>query len=124
MNIPGLSSARGRVLAGLAVAAIAVTVAAVVVGAPGGPSSKGYCLYAGTSLAGNSGTLAVPDANATQGSCNAVEESVQILFANWQTRDESFAISSDRPVTLSSRQAATLRPFASQPGWLIYSGSV
>ena len=66
----------------------------------------------------------MPDANATQGSCNAVEESVQILFANWQTRNESFAISSDRPVTLSSRQAEALEPFTSQPGWLIYSGSI
>jgi len=109
---------------GLAVVAIVAAVVGVAVGARGGSSTKGYCLYAGTNQTGSQATLAVPDADATQGSCNAVEESVQILFANWQTRNESFAISSDRPVTLSSRQAAALRPFTSQPGWLIYSGSI
>jgi hypothetical protein len=111
-------------LAALAAAAIAAVVTGVIIGVAGSPSARGYCLYTGTNQAGSTGTLAVPHPNSTQSSCNALEEDVQILFANWQTRNESFAISGDRPITLSGGQAAGLRPFAIQPGWLIYSGSV
>jgi hypothetical protein len=119
-----LSSTQGRVLVGLAAAVIVAAVVGITMGVPHGPSAKGYCLYIGTNQAGNPGTLAVPEPNSTQSSCNALEESVQIVFANWQTRNESFAISGDRPMTLSSGQAADLTPFATQPGWLIFSGSV
>src|ERR1700743_2443374 len=108
---------------GLAAAIVAgIVVRAVVV--PNGPSPKGYCLYVGTNQGGNLGTLAGPQPNSTQASCNALEESVQILFANWPTRDEAFAISGDRPMTLSSGQAADLKPFSAQPGWLVYSGRI
>jgi hypothetical protein len=124
VNISGLSSTRGRVLAGIAAAAIAAAIVGVTVGAPNGQSPEGYCLYAGINQAGNPGTLAVPESNSTQSSCNSLEESVQILFANWQTRNESFAIFRDRPAALSSSQAAALKPFTAQPGWLIYSGSI
>jgi hypothetical protein len=124
VNITGLSSTRGRVFFGLAAVVIAATVAGVTLAVPSGPSVKGYCLYIGTSQAGSPGTLAVPQSNSTQSSCNALEENVQIVFANWQTRDESFAISADRPMALSSSRAADLKPFAGQPGWLIYSGSI
>lgn len=109
---------------GLAVVVIAATFVGVTIGVPRGPSAKGYCLFSGTNQAGNSGTLAVPQQNSTQSSCNALEENVQILFANWQTRNESFAISGDRPMALSGGQAADLKPFTAQPGWLIYSGSI
>jgi hypothetical protein len=115
---------RGRVLVGLPAAAIAAAVVGVTVGVPNGPSPEGYCLYVGINQAGNPGTLAVPEPNSTQSSCNSLEESVQILFANWQTRNESFTIFRDRPATLSSGQAADLRPFTAQPGWLVYSGSI
>jgi len=123
VNIARLSSTRGRTLSALA-AAIVVAITGLVIGVPNGPSSAGYCLYIGTNQVGNLGTLAVPQPNSTQASCNALEESVQILFANWQTRDEAFAISSDRPMTLSSSQTADLKPFTAQPGWLIYSGRI
>jgi hypothetical protein len=112
------------VLIGLAAVAIVAAAAGVAIGVPGRPSAKGYCLYTGTNQAKASGTLAVPEPDSTQPSCDALEESVQILFANWQTRNESFTISSDRPMTLSSGQVADLRPFAAQPSWLIYSGSL
>jgi hypothetical protein len=124
VKIIGLSSTRSQVFAGLVAAAIVAAAVGVAAGVTAGPQSKGYCLYVGVNQSGDSGALAVPHPNSTQSSCNALEEDVQILFANWQTRDESFAISSDRPVALSSGQAAVLKPFAVQPGWLIYSGSI
>src|ERR1700743_2817042 len=123
VNISGLASPRGRMLAGLA-AGVRAGVVGLAIVVPNGPSPKGYCLYVGTNQVGNLGTLAVPQPNSTQASCNALEESVQILFANWQTRNESFAISGDRPMTLSSGQAADLKPFSAQPGWLVYSGRI
>jgi deoxyxylulose-5-phosphate synthase len=124
VNITGLSSARGRLHVGLAAAVIVAVLVGITIGVPHGSSAKGYCLYIGTNQSGNPGALAVPQQNSTQSSCNALVESVQILFANWQTRNESFAISGDGPMTLSSGQAAGLKPFTAQPGWLIYSGSV
>jgi hypothetical protein len=124
VNITGLSSTRGRMLAGVAVVAIIAVVLSITIGVRNGPSARGYCLYSGTSQAGNAGILAVPQPHSTQSSCDALEEDVQILFADWQTRNESFAIFSDRPMTLSSGRAAELRPFTAEPGWLIYSGSV
>jgi hypothetical protein len=123
VNTTRLSAARGPVVAGLAAVIIAMVVG-VTVGLQNGPSPESYCLYIGTNQAGKLGTLAVPQPNSTQSSCNALEESVQILFANWQTRNESFAISGDHPLTLSSDQAADLKPFTAQPGWLIYSGHI
>jgi hypothetical protein len=124
VNRAGLSSGRGRLLAVLAAGAIVAVVVCVTVGRPNGSSARGYCLYAGINQAGVPGTLAVPQLNSTQSSCDALEEDVQIVFANWQTRNESFAISGDRPMSLSTGQAAGLRPFSAQPGWLIYSGSI
>jgi hypothetical protein len=110
-------------LAGLAAAIVAGAVG-LAIALPHGPSSRGYCLYIGANQVGKPGTLAVPQPNSTQASCNALEESVQILFANWQTRNESFAIFSDRPMAMSSGQAAGLKPFTAQPGWLVYSGHI
>lgn len=124
VNIAGLSSRRGRLLVGLAAAAIIAVVVCITVVRPNWSSGKGYCLYAGINQAGASGTLAVPQSNSTQSSCDALEEDVQIVFANWQTRNESFAISGDRPMTLPAGRTADLRPFTAQPGWLIYSGSI
>jgi hypothetical protein len=112
------------VFVGLAVVVIAATFVGVTIGVPRGPSAKGYCLFTGINQAGSAGTLAVPEPNSTQSSCNALEEDVQILFANWQTRNESFSISIDRPMTLYGDQVADLKPFSAQPGWLIYSGNI
>lgn len=108
----------------LAATAIVAVIVGVTVGVSNGAPAENYCLYIGTNnQTGTPGTLAVPQSGATQSSCDALETSVQLLFTSQQTTAESFAISSVRPTTLSSGQAAALKPFTSQPGWL-YSGDV
>jgi hypothetical protein len=112
-------------LVALGVVVVAAVVVGVTIGLSSGAAAKSYCLYAGTNnQTGGSATLAVPQPSATQSSCNALKLSVQILFANFQTSDESFTISGVRPTALSSGRVAALKPFTAQPGWLVYSGSI
>jgi hypothetical protein len=125
VNLAGLSGARRWMLAALGVVVVAAVVVGVTIGLSGGASAENYCLYAGTNnQTGASATLAVPQPSATQSSCNALELSVQTLFVNFQTSNESFTISGVRLKALSGSQVAALKPYTSQQGWLVYSGSI
>ena len=112
-------------LVALGVVVVAAVIVGVTIGLSSGASAENYCLYAGTNnQTGASATLAVPQPSATQSSFNALKLSVQTLFVNFQTSDESFAISGVRLAALSSSQVAALKPFTAQQGWLVYSGSI
>jgi hypothetical protein len=109
----------------IAVAAILVTIVVVALWPMSRQGTGNFCLYSGTdSQTGTPGTLAVPQSGATQAACDDLAVSVQQAFANSQTGVNSFAVSSDRPVTLSSTQLAGLQAFGSGTNWLIYSGDV
>jgi hypothetical protein len=109
-------------------ALVAVALAVIVIfsiASGDGPSSGNYCLFYGAdSQSGRDGTLAVPQANASQASCDALADTVQQAFANTQTGATSFTITSEHPATLSSGQTAGLQAFNPGTGWLIYSGSL
>jgi hypothetical protein len=112
-------------LVALGVVVVAAVVVGFTIGSSSGAPANNYCLYAGTNnQTGASATLAAPQPSATQSSCNALKLSVQILFANFQTGNESFTISGVRPAALSSGRVAALKPFTGQQGWLVYSGSI
>jgi hypothetical protein len=109
----------------ISIAAILVIIVVVTLWPMAGQGTGNVCLYVGTdSQTGTSGELAVPQSGATQAACDNLAVSVQQAFANSQTGVNSFAISSDLPVTLSSAKLATLQAFGSGTNWLIYSGNV
>jgi hypothetical protein len=107
------------------VGVILVVIVVVSVTSGNGPSSGNYCLFYGTdSQSGRDGTLAVPQASASQASCDALEDTVEQAFANAQTGATSFTITSDHPATLSASQTAGLQAYNPGTGWLIYSGGL
>jgi hypothetical protein len=109
----------------IAIAAILVIIVVVTLRSMTGQGTGNFCLYSGTDTqTGAPGTLAVPQSAATQEACDNLAVSVQQAFANSQSGVNSFAISSDRPVTLSSAQLAGLQAFGSDTNWLIYSGNI
>jgi hypothetical protein len=113
------------VAAAIVVAAILVTIVVVTLVPMTRQGTGNFCLYSGTdNQTGALGTLAVPQSGATQQACDNLAVSVQQVFANSQSGVNSFSISSDWPVTLSSAQLGTLQAFGSGTNWLIYAGNV
>jgi hypothetical protein len=120
------SAARTWARAGVALFACATLYAGSLAVVAGVQSIGNYCLYSGDSSEwGTSGVLAVPQADATQSSCDALESSVQAAFQNSQTGVYEWSITSDRPATLSYDQEQNLSLFSGlSTGWLIYSGTI
>jgi hypothetical protein len=127
VEIAGLSSGWSRLIA---VAVAVVVIIGAIVGitvalSSSGPPTANYCLYSGMNPdTGVPGTLAVQQPSATQSSCNALKNDVQITFANFQTAVQTFAISGTQPAALSGSKVASLKQFPSQSGWFVYSGTV
>jgi hypothetical protein len=116
---------RGGIVVAAVVAVALAVIVVVSIASGNGPSSGNYCLFYGTdSQSGRDGTLAVPQASASQSSCDALAETVEQAFANSQTGVTSFTITSDHPASLSAGQTTGLPQFNPGTGWLIYSGSL
>lgn len=124
------SGTRGRIIVtGVVGAILAVILGIAIATTTGGQAAGNYCLYFGTGTqAGTPGTLAVPQAGASQAVCDQMEISVQQAFVDSASPTgagtDTFTISGDRPVTLSRAQAAELPAYGAGTNWLIYSGTV